>query len=230
MERSRLTRRINLTVLTLLAVHTIRTIQYRHLIYAGGTKVPFEGQYVLPAAKSMKQFEAMIEGPYTYGVMLDTHIAQLHSLLEEARRRGKKIVLHADLVQGLKNDEYAAEYLCQHIRPAGLISTRASVIQKAKQKGITAIQRVFLLDTNALEKSYLLLSKTQPDYIEVLPGVIPHIIAEVSIRTGIPIIAGGLIRSTEEVELALEAGATAVTTSNADLIRHYKKSHTEYKQ
>nr|WP_272907702.1 glycerol-3-phosphate responsive antiterminator [Paenibacillus xylanexedens] len=193
---------------------------------AGGTKVPFEGQRILPAAKSMKQFEAMIEGPYTYGVMLETHIAQLQSVMDEARRYDKKILLHADLVQGLKNDEYAAEYLCQHIRPAGLISTRASIIQKAKQKGITAIQRIFLLDTHALEKSYLLLAKTQPDYIEVLPGVIPHIIAEVSVRTGIPIIAGGLIRSPEEVELALGVGATAVTTSNADLIRHFEKSLT----
>ncbi|WP_343226065.1 glycerol-3-phosphate responsive antiterminator [Paenibacillus sp. ACRRY] len=192
--------------------------------------MPFEGQSMLPAAKSMKQFEAIIDGPYTYGVLLDTHIAQLESLLDEARRRSKKILLHADLVQGLKNDEYAAEYLCQHIRPAGLISTRATVIQKAKQKGITAIQRVFLLDTNALEKSYQLLAKTQPDYIEVLPGVIPHIITEVAERTGIPIIAGGLIRSAKEVELALQAGATAVTTSNFDLIRHFGESLTEPKQ
>ena len=97
--------------------------------------------------------------------MLETHIAQLQSVMDEARRYDKKILLHADLVQGLKNDEYAAEYLCQHIRPAGLISTRASVIQKAKQKGITAIQRIFLLDTHALEKSYLLLAKTQPDNV-----------------------------------------------------------------
>ncbi|MGN7308971.1 glycerol-3-phosphate responsive antiterminator, partial [Bacillus subtilis] len=173
-----------------------------------------------------KQFEAILDSDYKFGVFLDTHVAQLRNLYQMARGREKNMLLHADLVQGLKNDEYAAEYLCQHIRPAGLISTRASVIQKAKQKGITAIQRIFLLDTYALEKSYLLLSKTQPDYIEVLPGVISHIIAEVSIRTGIPIIAGGLIRSPEEVELALEAGATAVTTSNVDLIRHYKKSHT----
>ncbi|WP_145044633.1 MULTISPECIES: glycerol-3-phosphate responsive antiterminator [Paenibacillus] len=188
--------------------------------------MPFQGQRILPAAKSMKQFEAMIEGPYRYGVMLDTHIAQLQSLLDEARRRDKQILLHADLIQGLKNDEYAAEYLCQHIRPAGLISTRASVIQKAKQKGITAIQRIFLLDTNALQKSYHLLTKTQPDFIEVLPGIIPHIITEVSERTGIPIIAGGLIRSANEVELALQAGATAVTTSNTDLIRHFGESLT----
>lgn len=188
--------------------------------------VAFDGQRILPAAKSMKQFEAMIEGPYTYGVMLETHIAQLQSMMEQTRRYGKKILLHADLVQGLKNDEYAAEYLCQHIRPAGLISTRASIIQKAKQKGITAIQRVFLLDTHALEKSYQLVVKTQPDYIEVLPGVIPHIIAEVSERTGIPIIAGGLIRTPEEVELALGVGAAAVTTSNDDLIKYFKRSLT----
>ena len=49
---------------------------------------------------------------------------------------------------------------------------------ESETKGITAIQRVFLLDTHALEKSYQLVAKTQPDYIEVLPGVIPHIIAE----------------------------------------------------
>ena len=51
--------------------------------------VPFDGQSMLPAAKSMKQFEAIIDGPYTYGVLLDTHIAQLNSLLDEARRRSK---------------------------------------------------------------------------------------------------------------------------------------------
>lgn len=52
--------------------------------------MPFEGQRMLPAAKSMKQFEAMIEGPYTYGVMLETHIAQLMSVMDEARRYDKK--------------------------------------------------------------------------------------------------------------------------------------------
>ena len=59
--------------------------------------MPFEGQRILPAAKNMKQFEAMIEGPYTYGVMLETHIAQLLSVVDEARRYDKKILLHADL-------------------------------------------------------------------------------------------------------------------------------------
>ena len=101
---------------------------------------------------------------------------------------------------------------------------------KGETKGDHRDSAGVLLDTNALEKSYQLLTKTQPDYIEVLPGVIPHIITEVAERTGIPIIAGGLIRSAQEVELALQAGATAVTTSNFDLIRHFGESLTEPKQ
>ncbi|MNV94542.1 Glycerol-3-phosphate responsive antiterminator [compost metagenome] len=55
-----------------------------------------------------------------------------------------------------------------------------------------------------------------------MPGVIPHIIKEVKERSGIPIFAGGLIRSVDDVEQALAAGATAVTTSNHELWQHYE--------
>ncbi|MNW29072.1 Glycerol-3-phosphate responsive antiterminator [compost metagenome] len=184
--------------------------------------MPFYGQHIVPAAKNVKQFESLLESNYEVAVFLDTHIGQLRMLHDLARQGKKKMLLHADLIQGLKNDEYAAQYLCQEIRPFGLISTRSSVIMTAKKRGILAIQRVFMLDTMALEKSYTLLKKTQPDYIEVLPGIMPHMIAEVRERTGIPILAGGLIRSAEDVERALEAGADAVTTSNKELIQHYE--------
>lgn len=181
----------------------------------------FHGQKILPAAKQMKQLDKILESSYQYGVLLDTHVARLGHMYRLIRETRKRMFLHADLIQGLKNDEYAAEYLCQEIRPDGLISTRTSVILKAKQKGIVAIQRVFLLDTLALEKNYALLEKTQPDYIEVLPGAMPHMIEEVHRRTGIPIFAGGLIRTPTQVEEALSAGATAVTTSSKELFEHY---------
>lgn len=182
----------------------------------------FHGQAILPAAKSMKQFEQILSSSYEYGVFLDTHIAQLKNIYKMANHHHKKMFLHADLVHGLKNDEYAAEYLCQEIKPYGIISTRGNMILKAKQKRVIAIQRVFMLDTIALEKSYALLQKTQPDYIEVLPGVVPHMIKEVIERTNIPVFAGGLIRTANDVEQALAAGATAVTTSNDQLFAHYR--------
>lgn len=183
----------------------------------------FDGQIIIPAVRHMKDFEKILNSTYKYGVFLDTHIGQLKSIYQVAHKNDKKMFLHADLIQGLKNDEYATEYLCQEIKPYGLISTRTSVIQKAKQKGVLAIQRIFLLDTNALEKCYALLDKTQPDFIEVLPGAMPKIIAEVLERTKIPILAGGLIRTPEDVRQAVAAGATAITTSNVELWEHFKK-------
>ncbi|RED64860.1 glycerol-3-phosphate responsive antiterminator [Cohnella lupini] len=176
-----------------------------------------KNQSVWPAVKTPKEMEAALSTPYAYLVLLGGHLGQLRNLVELAERHGKHVLLHADLVDGLKNDEYAAEYLCQHVRPAGLITTRSAVIQKTKQNKLIAIQRLFLIDTGALEKSYSLMEKMKPDFIEVLPGVIPHMIREVKERTGIPVIAGGLIRTEDDVKVALEAGATAVTTSKREL-------------
>lgn len=181
----------------------------------------FNGQLILPAIRKLKDLEKAFKLSFQYIVVLDTHISQIKSIIDTAKANGKKVLLHADLIEGLKNDEYAAEYLCQVIKPAGLISTRAGVITKTKQNGLIAVQRVFLLDTNALEKNYALLERTQPDFIEALPGIIPHIIAEVYERTGIPVLAGGFIRSTHDVEQALAKGATAITTSNTELWKYY---------
>ncbi len=75
-----------------------------------------------------------------------------------------------------------------------------------------------------MEKSCNLLDKTKPDYIEVLPGALTDVIAEVKERTGVPILAGGFIRTVEDVERALNAGATAITTSKRELWKHYQKS------
>ncbi|MFC7442994.1 glycerol-3-phosphate responsive antiterminator [Laceyella putida] len=177
----------------------------------------FQRQKLLPAAKSVKDFEKLLESAYEYIVMLDCHIAQLPPLMRLAHQHQKKVILHVDLIQGLKNDEYAAEFLCQMVKPAGLISTRTPVVQVAKKRRIIAIQRVFLLDTHALQTSYRLLESSQPDYIEVLPGVIPHVIREVVEETKIPILAGGLIRTKRELDQALQAGAVAITTSNKKL-------------
>ena len=116
--------------------------------------MPFHDQKILPAARSLKQFEQLLKSPFEYIVLLEVHIGNLKTLKTEAEKHGKKVIIHADLIQGLKTDNFAADFLCNDIRPAGIISTRSNMIMKAKAKGIIAIQRMFLLDTIALEKSY----------------------------------------------------------------------------
>lgn len=174
-------------------------------------------QKILPASSNMKEFEKFLQSPYQTGVFLELHISQLKHVAQMAKVHQKNMIYHVDMIQGIKSDEYATEYICQEFKPYGLISTKSSVILKAKQKGVIAIQRIFLIDSHALEKSYKLIGKTKPDYIEVLPGAMPWMIKEVKERVQTPIFAGGLIRTQEEVEAALGAGASAITTSKTEL-------------
>ncbi|GER66700.1 glycerol uptake operon antiterminator regulatory protein [Weizmannia acidilactici] len=174
-------------------------------------------QKILPASANMKEFEKFLKSDYETGIFLELHISQLKHIAAMAKASGKKMIYHVDLIQGLKSDDYATEYLCQEYKPYALISTKSNVIQKAKQKGVISIQRMFLIDSHALEKSYKLIERTQPDYIEILPGIVPWMITEVKQRLGISIFAGGLIRTREDVENALKAGAEGITTSDTEL-------------
>jgi glycerol uptake operon antiterminator len=180
-------------------------------------------QKILPAFSNMKEFEKFLDSSYEIGVFLDLHISQMKNVKKMAERCGKKIIYHVDLIHGIKNDEYATEYICQEYNPYGLISTKASVIVKAKQKGVIAIQRMFLIDSHAVEKSYKLVEKTMPNYLEVLPGAMPWMIKEVKERVNTPILAGGLIRTSEDVFNALNAGATAITTTKQELWSLFEK-------
>ncbi|MEI1420661.1 glycerol uptake operon antiterminator GlpP [Bacillus cabrialesii] len=182
----------------------------------------FHNQPILPAIRNMKQFDEFLNSSFSYGVILDIHLGQLKGVIREAQKHGKNMMVHVDLIQGIKHDEYGAEFICQDIKPAGIISTRSNVIAKAKQKKIYAIQRLFLLDTSAMEKSMEFVGKHKPDFIEVLPGIVPSLIQEIKEKTGIPIFAGGFIRTEEDVEQALKAGAVAVTTSNTKLWKKYE--------
>ncbi|GGH74994.1 glycerol uptake operon antiterminator [Pullulanibacillus pueri] len=174
-------------------------------------------QSIVPAIRKFKDFEKGIKSDHEYVVLLDAHLANLKNIVKAIHQEGKKVFVHADLIHGLKSDEQATEFICQEFKPDGIISTRANVLQTAKKKGLLIVQRLFLLDSIALETSYRLTNKVNPDYIEVLPGLVPDLIREVNEKTGIPVIAGGLIRTKQNVEDALACGATAVTTSNPEL-------------
>ena len=181
----------------------------------------FANQAILPAVRQMKDMEKLLVSPFEYIVLLDVHIAQLKPIFQMVRPHNNKLLLHVDLIQGLQNDSYAAEYLCQEFTPYGLLSTKASVIIRAKQKGVVAIQRIFLIDNSSFEKSGALLEKTNPDYIEVLPSPMLPYLKQLKTGRDIPLLAGGFIRTEDDVNRALEAGAVAVTTSSQTLWKQY---------
>ncbi|MEN2768516.1 glycerol-3-phosphate responsive antiterminator [Ornithinibacillus xuwenensis] len=172
---------------------------------------------VLPAIRNMKDFERVLETDHHTLVLLETRLSQLKNIVTYAKRAKRKVFIHIDLIQGLRADEYGMEFLLREIKPDGILSTRANVINLAKKNNLLAIQRVFLLDSLSLDNSLRLLERSRPDCIEVLPGLIPSVIEKIHQKSGLPIIAGGLIATEDEITQVIDAGAVAVSTSNKDL-------------
>lgn len=183
----------------------------------------FDNQKILPAVHSMKDFDKMLKYSFEYGVFLDLHIGMVKSVFDYANSKNRKMFLHMDLIQGLANDEYACEYICQTVKPYGIISTRKNVVKRARELNVKAIQRTFVIDSNAYKRSVELIRQSDPDYIELLPGVVPKVIERIKTETGKPIIAGGLIDDPEEVNAALTAGASAISTSSKELWTYFGK-------
>ena len=140
-------------------------------------------------------------------------ILNIGTLVEQVHARGKICFVHMDLIDGLSNREIAVDALVKLSNPDGIISTRAPQSPRAQQLGILAIQRVFLLDSMSLHNIITMMDTNRPDFIEILPGVIPTVIEEITAKTPIPVIAGGLIRSKQDVIQALQAGVMEVSTS-----------------
>lgn len=145
--------------------------------------------------------------------LLYGNIMNIGDMVKRVQERDKICIVHADLIDGLSNREIAVDGLVKLSHPDGIISTRASLIRRAQALGLVAIQRAFMLDSMSMRSLLTQVEINKPDFIEILPGIIPNIIQEIIQKTSVPVIAGGLIRSKQDVMQALNAGVIAVSTT-----------------
>lgn len=147
-----------------------------------------------------------------YGSLLD--IPMIVNRITEA---DKIAIVHLDLIDGLAARESAVDYIAAQTRAAGIISTKSILIKRAKQLGLLAIQRFFLLDSLALSNIARQTAANNPDVIEVIPGAMPKIIKIISENASVPVIAGGLLRDSTDVINALQAGARAISSTDPQI-------------
>ena len=75
-------------------------------------------------------------------------------------------MVHVDLISGLSPKEVSVEYLKEHTEADGIISTKPSLIKKAKELGMYTILRYFLLDSMAFENIRQQQHIVRPDFKE----------------------------------------------------------------
>lgn len=127
------------------------------------------------------------------------------------------LMLHIDLVAGIARDEAGLRYLATLGRISGIITVHHHLATVARRLGMMSVVRLFLHDGRAIERGLAVLKKSKADIVEMLPGVAAMEVAHEFRGLGIPLIAGGLIRTQETVDRILQGDCRAVSTSQQEL-------------
>lgn len=160
-------------------------------------------------------FEKALKSPVDVIFLLGCDIATIADRIKKAKVAGKYIFIHIDLADGIGKDKSGIKFLAA-CGADGIISTRSNLIKYAKEQGLITVQRFFAYDSHGVNSIQDVLANTKPDIMEIMPGTMGKIIKRFSGGT-IPLIAGGLVETRQEVTTALNLGALAVSTGKEEL-------------
>ena len=173
---------------------------------------------IIPAVRSPEYLLASSQCPGKIVYFLFGDPETSCDMMKVIADAGKVPIINIDLAAGLARDHAAVAYLA-HRDVQGIISTHPEPLRAARELGLFAIKRTFLLDSAALESALRSLEQFMPDALEVLPAMAaPHIVKRLhELYPSLPVIAGGLITTLREIDDLITQGISAVSVSDPRL-------------
>lgn len=169
---------------------------------------------VIAAVKDNEGLERCLTSDIQIIFVLYGDILGIEEVVDKIKAKGKIAMVHVDLISGLAGKEIAVDFIKKHTRADGIISTKMPMIKRAKELGLFTVLRFFVIDSMAFENIKKQYEMVMPDFVEILPGIMPKIITKVSKMVSAPIIAGGLIAEKADIIGAIEAGAISISSTN----------------
>lgn len=171
---------------------------------------------IAAAIRTEGDFSTALRSGVDLVFLLHSNIMTVNQCVKEIHSAGKKVFIHVDFSEGIGKDRAGLAYLAKQ-GVDGILTTRTNIIRISKELGMTTVQRFFMVDSHSLSTSVESIKIAKPDIIELMPGVVTKKIREFAETTDLPIVAGGLIETEEEVRAALDAGAHVVSTGESHL-------------
>ncbi|MBQ7039424.1 MAG: glycerol-3-phosphate responsive antiterminator [Clostridia bacterium] len=171
---------------------------------------------IIPAVRSDSEFSEAILTDCNLLFDLNPDLLTLKSKVDAVHRAGKKLYIHFDLATGIGKDKTGMLYV-KAVGVDGIISTRVNIIKLAREIGLFTVQRFFIVDSHSIDTTVEAVKSAKPDMIEIMPGIVAKVITDLKQRINTPIIAGGLIETSDEVESIIQSGATAVSIGSKAL-------------
>ena len=167
------------------------------------------------AAVGDDKWQKALESPVQVIFYMSADLLTIEEKVSQAHNAGKYVMVHLDMANGIGRDRTGLRFL-KKCGADGVISTKGQLIRMAKDLGLFTVQRFFAVDSAGVESLGDMFRSTGPDLMEIMPGVVTKVISRYA-SAGIPVIAGGLIQTKNEVTDALGAGATAASTGQPEL-------------
>jgi glycerol-3-phosphate responsive antiterminator len=141
-------------------------------------------------------------------------ICSISDIVAEVKSAGKIAMVHLDLVTGLAAKEIAVDFIKKYTQADGIITTKPALVKRAGELSLYTILRLFVIDSMAYENIERQLKNTHPDLIEILPALMPKVVARICKLSNTPVIAGGLVSDKDDVMELLDAGVMSVSSTN----------------
>ncbi|MCM1043388.1 MAG: glycerol-3-phosphate responsive antiterminator [Corallococcus sp.] len=174
-------------------------------------------QNVICAVRGEKKLQKALSSKSGSVFLLKADINTVQDVVERCHNAGKSVYIHLDLAEGMGKDEAGIRYIAQRIKPDGVLSTKINVVKMAKDYGLVGIYRVFMIDSQSMDTAVANINKVKPDAVEIMPGVAYDAIRYLKARVTTDVVAGGFVKTRENVANALQAGARACSTTEAEL-------------
>lgn len=171
----------------------------------------------LIAAAQHKNLKDAVESKVSAVLLMEGKLNEMMEKDFQICNNKKPIFLHTDLVKGLSNDKEAVNFIIKYINPAGIVSTKSTMLKNAKKKGLLTIQRIFLIDSKSLKSAIESIRENEPDAVEVMPALAHSIVKYIKSEIDKPVILGGLTNNKEHIIDGLKAGADGISFSKSDL-------------
>lgn len=172
---------------------------------------PLDKLPIIASITKPEQIEAVLKSKVERVNLMTGDVMTLSAIVSELHKAGKQVHVHLEMVSGLGRDLSTVKYLSKTFGIDGIVSTKSNMIAAARQVGIRSIQRIFGIDTAAVETAIKMIGQVQPDEVELMPGLMPRVIKDLKQKINCPLIVGGLIRHEDEIRLAIANGADYVS-------------------
>ena len=176
----------------------------------------FDGRRVAAAVRTEDDFIAALESKVDVIFLLYSSILSVEEHIQRGHAAGKKVLVHMDFTEGIGKDRAGLQFL-KSIGADGMLTTKMNLIRPAKDAGLITVQRFFVVDSHSVDTAVESIRIAKPDIVEIMPGVVCKKIVEFAEKVKMPILVGGLLEFEQEVDDAIAAGATAVSTANRHL-------------